>query len=226
MVKKEAHEKALAMYLKAGGKIKNVDLGKAVGVNPITIGQWIKKDNWKAKLEEVKAAPAPAVKKRKPRESIILKKDAFHKAVRIFQESGSSISNAELGKKVKVSPQTIANWKKMPEWGQVAPVTARAVPIKEVQIPQEVQISQEASRIEAAPVAQETPKPEMPKANVAAVIASQDLIALNERLRSMLDREYLTAADLEHLSNAKLSLLEAADVYLGIIQDAEDMMKE
>ncbi len=163
----------------------------------------MKKGNWKAKLEEVEAAPAAAAKKRKPREAEgIRKRDVFDKAAQIFHESGGTISTVQLGKKVKVSAQTIANWKKMPEWNQAAPVPAKA------------------KLAEAVPVAQEMPKLKMPEVNVAAVIAAQDLIALNERLRSMLDREYLTAADLEHLSNAKLSLLEAADVYLAIIQDS------
>jgi uncharacterized protein YjcR len=200
MVKKEAHDKALDMYLKAGGKITIKAIAEAVGATPLTVRSWQKKDNWEAKLKEVKAAPA--VRQRKSREGGVLKKDIFSDAVKIFQESGGTISNVELSKKVKVSPQTIANWKKMPEWNQVAAVPVTPEPVKEAAVPQAL-----AGR-------------EVTTVDIEAIIAPQDLVALNERLRSMLNREYLTTEDLEHLSNAKLTLLEAADVYLGMLEDA------
>jgi uncharacterized protein YjcR len=200
MVKKEAHDKALAMYLKAGGKVTVKAIADAVGATPLTVGRWQKKDNWEAKLAEKKSTP-PA-RKRKPREGVVLrKKDVFDKAVKIFQESGGTISNVELSKKAKVAPATVAKWKKMAEWHQAAPVSVTPEPVKE------------------AAVAQEVPRREITAVNIEAIVAPQDLVALNERLRSMLNREYLTTEDLEHLSNAKLTLLEAADVYLGMLEE-------
>jgi uncharacterized protein YjcR len=194
MVKKEAHDKALEMYLKAGGKITIKAIADAVGATPLTVGRWQKKDNWKAKLEAT-----PAVKKRKPREGFVFrKKDVFEKAVKIFQASGGKISNLELSKKAKTSPATIAKWKKMPEW---AALPATPEPVKEAAVPQEL------------------PRREIAAVSIEAIVAPQDLVMLNERLRAMLNREYLTSGDLENLANAKLALLEAADVYLGILED-------
>jgi len=46
--------------------------------------------------------------------------------------------------------------------------------------------------------------------------------SLNERLRSMLQRDFLTAPEIEHLSKAKRSLLEAAEVHLGILKGKEE----
>lgn len=202
MVKKEAHDKALDMFLKSEGKAKIKAIADAAGVIPLTVGRWQKKENWKAKLEDSKAAPP--VKKRKPKEGGIRKKDVFDKAVKMFQASGGTISNLGLSKKAKTSPATIAKWKKMPEWNQVASAPATSEPVKE------------------AAVSQELPNREIAAVSIEAIIAPQDLVALNERLRSMLNREYLTTEDLEHLSNAKLTLLEAATMYLGIIQRAKE----
>jgi hypothetical protein len=114
----------------------------------------------------------------------------FEKAVKIFRESGGSISNADLSKQVNVSPQTVANWKKTPEWSKTD--------VKEV-VPEPVKAA--VSR---------------PAVDLDAIMAPQDLVALNEKLRLMLNREYLTSEDLENLAHAKLALLEAADFYLGI----------
>lgn len=199
MVKHEGHDKALDMYLKAGGNINIKAIAKAVGANPLTVGRWKKKDNWDAKLKEVIAAPA--VSEKKPRGARgIFKKDVFDKAVRIFSESGGTISNVQLGKESGVSTTTIAEWKNRPEWNEAVSVPVVSEPERPKSLP-------------------EPSKPVVTRINLGAVIAPQDLMALNERLRSMLQREYLTSADLEHLSNAKLSLLEAAGVYMGLLED-------
>jgi len=110
------------------------------------------------------------------------------------------MSNVQLSKESGVSAATIAKWKKMPQWDEAVSVPAMPEPAK----------------VEAA---LEPAKPQVSKIDLDAVIAPQDLITLNERLRSMLAREYLTSADLEHLSNAKLSLLEAAGVLMGVLED-------
>jgi len=102
----------------------------------------------------------------------------------------------------------------MPEWTQVAAVPVPPKPIQEAAAP----VPPEP--VKEAPVPQSLPCREVTTVDIEAIIAPQDLVALNDRLRSMLNREYLTTEDLEHLSNAKLTLLEAADVFLGMLEDA------
>jgi uncharacterized protein YjcR len=53
--KKAARDKAVKLYLDAGGNITNKDLAMKAGVSPATISKWKEQDDWMALLEE----PAP-----------------------------------------------------------------------------------------------------------------------------------------------------------------------
>jgi transposase len=233
MAKKEAHAQALKMFIESKGKTPLKAIAKAVEVSPFSVGRWHKQENWKGKIGEGKEAPAapqgekveeakpaprarrkgsleeakaaPTIKRRKRAEGIVIrKKDLFDQAVQMFQKSGGKVSNLELSKKLKISAATIAKWKKMPEWSQGAAVTASPEPSK------------------AAPPPQAVPRPEAAAVDVEAITAPQDLILLNQKVRSMLEREHLTAGELVELSEAKLTLLEAAEVFLGIVKGTRE----
>ena len=214
MAKQEAHAQALKMYIDSKGKTPLKAIAEAAGVSPFSVGRWHKIENWKGKIGAVKAAPTG--KGRKRVEGVVIrKKDAFDQAVKLFQESGGRISNVELGKRLKVSGTTIANWKKMPQWGQGAAVTVSPEPVEVAPPPQA------ALPPEVAPPSEMAPPAQSAAVDIEAITALQDLVTLNERLRSVLERDFLTAAEIEYLSNAKLALLEAAEVYLGIVKGKE-----
>jgi hypothetical protein len=197
MAKKEAHDQALKMFIKSKGKTTLKAIAEAVGVNSLTVGRWYKKKDWNGKIDTIKAAPT--TEKQKPVEGVVIrKKGLFDEAVKLFQESGRKISNVELGKQLNVSVTTITKWKKMPQWIQAAPTTVTRTPAPVVFPAQSAGV------------------------DIESITSLEDLAALNERLRSMLQRDFLTAAEIEHLSNAKLSLLEAAEVYLGIVKNTGD----
>jgi hypothetical protein len=239
MAKKEAHAQALKIFIDSNGETSLKAIAEEVGVSSFTVGRWHKTENWKEKIGTAKSAPGPVKRKKagtvksalavaetkraeatktppsrkrsKPAESaVIRKRDVFDQAVKVFQESGGKISNVELGKQVKVSAVTIAKWKKMPEWSQAAPVTVKPEPTEATPAPQ----------IATAP--ESAPAPQSPKVDLESITALQDLVTLNERLRSVLERNFLTAAEIEYLSNAKLALLEAAEVYLGIVKGKKE----
>ncbi len=197
MAKKEAHDQALKMFIKSKGKTTLKAIAEAVGVNSLTVGRWNKKEDWRGKIDTIKAAPTG--KQRKPVEVVVIrKKGLFDQAVKVYQESGRKISNVDLGKQLNVSATTIAKWKKMPQWSQAAPTTVTRTPAS-------VKPSAQSAAID-----------------IESITSLEDLVVLNERLRSMLQRDCLTAAEIEHLSDAKLSLLEAAEVYLGIVKDPRE----
>jgi hypothetical protein len=56
--KKAARDKALGLYLEAGGNITNKDLARKVGVSPATISKWKEVDDW---ISQITEAPEPEV---------------------------------------------------------------------------------------------------------------------------------------------------------------------
>jgi hypothetical protein len=206
MAKKEAHAQALKMFIESGGKTPLKGIAEAVGVSFFSVRRWCKTENWKEKIKEL-----PAGEEQKRVEGVgIRRKDLLIQAVKIFNGSGGKISNAELGKKLGVTGTTIANWKKMSQWGKavavaVSPKTSEVAPPPEI-----------------APAPEAAPPPEKAATDLELITSFQDLVALNDRLRGMLQRDFVTAEDIEHLSNAKLILLEAAHVYLGIVKGKDE----
>jgi transposase len=51
--KKEAREKAVKLYMQAGGNITNKELAKKVGVSPATISKWKEVDAWITQIQLV-----------------------------------------------------------------------------------------------------------------------------------------------------------------------------
>jgi hypothetical protein len=109
-----------------------------------------------------------------------------------------------------VKGTTIANWKKMPQWSEAAVVGDSLEP-SEVAPPPQI-----------APPTEAAPPPEKATVDLESITSIQDLVALSERLRAMLQRDFLTPDEIEHLSNAKPILLEAAEVYLEIVKGKEE----
>jgi len=57
--KKAAHDKALQIYINAGGNITNKDLAKRAGVSAHTISKWKEMDEWEKRLaQEATVRPA------------------------------------------------------------------------------------------------------------------------------------------------------------------------
>jgi uncharacterized protein YjcR len=200
MIKNELYDRALEIFMESKGDISLKAIAKSVGVSPTTVARWCRNENWK-----IKAAKAfPTTERPKGEWIVVRKKALFEKAVKMFKDSGGKISNGELGRQLKVTKKTIAEWKKTAQWKQAV---ARTV------------VVEPSSMKPLARVALPSKEPHPSQAEVGdlgPILSYQDLIALNERLRSMLGREFLTAAEIEQLSNAKLSLLKAAEAYLGI----------
>jgi uncharacterized protein YjcR len=110
-MKKEARIQAEKMFIKAGGKITNRDIAKAVKVNALTVGRWKREENWEDKLKGLEQAPSP-----KESGGVVRKKVARDKALKIYLEAGGNITNKDLADRVEVSPATISKWKQLDNW--------------------------------------------------------------------------------------------------------------
>lgn len=110
-MKKEARIQAEKMFIKAGGKITNREIAKAVKVNALTVGRWKRDENWEDKLKGVEQTPAP-----KEAGGIVRKKAARDKALKIYQDAGGNVTNKDLATRVDVSPATISKWKLVDNW--------------------------------------------------------------------------------------------------------------
>lgn len=122
-MKKEARDQGQKMFVKAGGKITNREIAKAVGVNPLTVGRWKREDDWESKL---KSGQQPEVR---AAGGIVRKKVARDKALRLYIDSGGNVTNKELARRVGVSPATVSKWKEQDGWtDQLAPLKQEAAP--------------------------------------------------------------------------------------------------
>jgi len=67
--KKGAHDRALELYLKSGGKLTNTALAREVGVSPASIGSWKTTEHWADRITKPKAPvpPAPARAQKPPK---------------------------------------------------------------------------------------------------------------------------------------------------------------
>ena len=61
--KKAAHDQALRLFLKSGGRIESTELADKVGVRPITVRGWIKNEEWSGLLRK---EPQQRAKKSEP----------------------------------------------------------------------------------------------------------------------------------------------------------------
>lgn len=188
-MKKEARIQGEKMFLKAGGKITNRDIAKAVKVNPLTVGRWRREDDWEMKLKEQEEAGT-----KQARAGVVRKKGARDQAVALYLEAGGNITNKDLALKVGVSPATISKWKEMDRWIE--------------------QIKLQPVEPEEAPVEE----PEEPDLDMGELAAPEQIIQINRRIDQLLQREHLTASEIADLADAKCDLLEGLEIYLNIVR--------
>jgi hypothetical protein len=193
MAKTEAQAEALRLFIESQGKTPLKAIADAIGVSYFSVRRWYKAQDWKERMEAAKEAPI--VKKRKRAEGVVTsKKDVVDKAERPAQ-----VAPVHEEASVPVSPEP-----------------SKEAPQVEVTVIPEPSEATPPAQID--PVHDVAPITQSATVDIEAITSLQDLLTLNERLRSMLERNFLTAAEIEHLSNAKLTLLEAAEVYLGIVK--------
>jgi uncharacterized protein YjcR len=77
--KKDAHDRALKMYMESEGKIANTQLASTVGVSATTIAKWKGSESWAERPTKVKAtiSPAPQVTEAEQAEEIEIDLDAL-----------------------------------------------------------------------------------------------------------------------------------------------------
>jgi uncharacterized protein YjcR len=195
-MKKEARIQAEKMFLKAGGKITNREIAKATKVNALTVGRWKRENNWEAKLK--------GEEQEAPKEAggVVRKKAARDKAIKIYLEASGNITNKDLAKKVGVSPATISKWKQLDNW------IAKIEPEEEEEVP-----------------AEEVERPET-DLDVGELASPEQIIRLNRRIDTLLQRDYLTAAEVAALAEAKSDLLAAVEIYLSIVREVGELKEE
>ncbi len=193
-MKKEARERALKIFLKAKGKVTNKQIADGVGVNPLTVGRWKRKENWERKLKELAKAPA------KEAPPVVRKKAARDKALQIFIDLGGNVTNKALSDKTGVTPATISKWKQQDNWD------AKLVPAK----------------AEVQPVPEPAMEPKEQETKLALLISPEQIIAINKRIETILQRDHLTASEIAELAAAKRDMLDAVEIYVHIVGAAEE----
>jgi uncharacterized protein YjcR len=198
-MKKEARTQALKLYLKHNGKVTNRAIAEQVNVNPLTVGRWKRDDSWDAKLKEKETA----VPKEKPA-GVVRKKVARDKAFALYMDAGGNITNKDLASKVQVSPATISKWKEADNWMRQAE-DMEAKPAVEALVPVEEQ------------------DVDTTDLDMGELASPYQIIRINRRIDTLLDKEYLNAGELADLAGAKATLLEAVESYLAIVREVEAM---
>jgi uncharacterized protein YjcR len=198
-MKKEAREKAEKMYLKAAGKVTNREIATAVDVNALTVGRWKRDGNWEKKLKKLAKAAKPAA----PAVPVVRKKAARDKAFKLFVDSGGSVTNKDLARRVGVSPATISKWKELDNWSE-----------KLVSEPEPV----------APPAAPE--RTEEVELDMNELASPEQIIQINRRIDILLKREHLSTSEVADLAEAKSDLLEGVEVYLAIVQQVKDLKED
>jgi uncharacterized protein YjcR len=195
-MKKEARIQAEKMFIKAGGKITNREIAKAVKVNALTVGRWKRDENWEDKLKGVEQTVAP-----KETGGIVRKKAASDKALKIYMEAAGNITNKDLAKRVGVSPATISKWKLVDNW------IDKLTPEEEVmEAPVEVKEARDL--------------------DIGELASPEQIIELNRRIDSLLKRDYLSASEIADLAEAKSDLLDAVEIYLAIVREVGEIESE
>lgn len=199
-MKKEARAQAEKLFVKSKGKMTNRDIAKEVGVNALTIGRWKRENDWDSKLKAAEPAPVKAEKAPKPakvaREGTVRKKEARDLAEQIYLDSLGTITNKELADKVGVSPATVSKWKEQHQWTES---------LKTVAVEAESEIALEGDL------------------DVGELTSPEHIIQINQKIDNLLQRDYLTAAELADLAQAKGDLLQAVEIYLAIVREMGEM---
>jgi hypothetical protein len=195
-MKKEARIQAEKMFLKAGGKITNREIAKATKVNALTVGRWKRENDWEAKLKGEEQEAAVEVG------GVVRKKAARDKAIKIYLEAGGNITNKDLAKKTGVSPATISKWKLLDNW------IAKIEPDEDEEL-----LTEEIEEVET-------------DLDIGELASPEQIIRLNHRIDTLLQRDYLTAAEVAALAEAKSDLLAAVEIYLSIVREVGELKDE
>ncbi len=195
-MKKEARIQAERKFLKAGGNITNREIAKAVTVNPLTVGRWKRDDQWEEKLKEIEDAGA-----KEAAGAVVRKKDARDKAFRLYMDEGGNVTNKDLALQVGVSPATISKWKEVDGW--IDHIT------EDVAEPEE-----------------EVEEAEVPDLDMGDLAAPEQIILINQKIDLLLARQHLSAEEVAHIADAKSDLLEALEIYLGIVREVSQIRPE
>jgi transposase len=202
-MKKEARTQAEKLFVKSKGKITNRDIAKEVGVNALTVGRWKRENDWDGKLKAAEPAPAKAPKALKAakaakvvKEGTVRKKEALDKAEKIYMDSRGTITNKDLADKVGVSPATVSKWKEQHQWTEN---------LKTVEVEVGPEIAPEGDL------------------DVGDLTSPEHIIQINQKIDNLLQRDYLTAAELADLAQAKGDLLQAVEIYLAIVREMGEM---
>jgi uncharacterized protein YjcR len=195
-MKKEARIQAEKMFIKAGGKITNREIAKAVKVNALTVGRWKRDESWEDKLKGVEQTVAP-----KETGGVVRKKAASDKALKIYMEAAGNITNKDLAKRVGVSPATISKWKLVDNW------IDKLTPEEEVmEAPVEIREARDL--------------------DIGELASPEQIIDLNRRIDILLKRDYLSASEIADLAEAKSDLLDAVEIYLAIVREVGEIESE
>ena len=125
---------------------------------------------------------------------VVRKKAARDEAFRNYMEAGGNITNKELATRVKVSPATISKWKEQDNW------------IEQIEMQPVEPLTEEAAA-------------EAPELDLGDLAAPEQIIEINRKIGALLSREHLSAEEIAFLSDAKSDLLEALEIYLGIVRE-------
>lgn len=188
-MKKEARIQAEKMFLNAAGDITNREIAAAVSVNPLTIGRWKRDEKWDQKMRDLQKAQS-----RETAGTVVRKKAARDEAFRTYMDAGGNITNKELATRVGVSPATISKWKEQDNW-------IEQIKIQPVEPFGEVGAEEE------------------PELDLGDLAAPEQIMEINRKIAAVLTREHLSAQEIAFLADAKSDLLEALEIYLGIVRE-------
>jgi uncharacterized protein YjcR len=123
---------------------------------------------------------------------VVRKKAARDKALQIYVEAAGNVTNKDLAGRVGVSPATISKWKEQDNW-----------------MDQIEMVKPEASDLAA----------EGQELDMGELASPEQIIQINRRIDTLLQRDYLTSGELADLAQAKNDLLAAVETYLAIVRE-------
>ncbi len=214
-MKKEARIQAENIFLRANGKITNREIAKVVKVNPLTIGRWRREEGWEEKLKGKPSTTSPE----KQSTGAVRKKAARDRAHQLYLEAGGNITNKELARKVDVTAATISKWKEQDNWiGQImSTVEPEPEPQQEPEeLPEEDQVEEPSLPETAAP----------PHLDIGDLVSPEQILLINNKIDALLKREHLSADEVADLADAKTALMEAVEIYLGVVRDVREMKSQ
>jgi transposase len=206
-MEKDAKNQAERIFLKAMGKISNVEIAKKVGAHPLTVGKWKRQDDWTGKL-----AQAQVKGPEKTRKTSVRKKGARDEAFKSYVEAGGKISNKALADQVGASSASIANWKAAESWDEKLKKEPKAEP--------QAAETETAEAVVEAPPVQELAEEEVTEIeiDVDALACPDHINVLNKQIDEILGRGHLSPIELKTVAEAKEAVLRVIIAYLEVVE--------